>query len=189
MQAILQAVLIIHINVAAVQSQDCCESCGKLASSMSQCQMCLMSRFCSRACQRKAWRDHKHVCHDIKTANSIEWMTTDRLHAPQPSLLSSCDRFMAHLLKVSHVDAMVPCLCACKRFRLRRPVERRCRPRQLCCYPTVCIGACDKRLAVQESSYYGCSHNAESCLVPKAFTASCTRDLIVMYCKRNFWWR
>ena len=43
-----------------------CSVCGKATGDIQMCQGCLDVRFCSAACQKKNWKQHKSVCKMIK---------------------------------------------------------------------------------------------------------------------------
>jgi hypothetical protein len=49
-------------GAGAGASADSCDCCGKSDGKMSKCSKCLVARYCSSECQRKAWPTHKKVC-------------------------------------------------------------------------------------------------------------------------------
>jgi MYND finger len=53
-----------------MQSVDGCFHCGALAKGMSACQRCYQARYCSRACQKAAWRTHQANCNRMRFAQS-----------------------------------------------------------------------------------------------------------------------
>ena len=51
------------------QDADVCDACGKsqslLSEKLKKCQACKVTFYCSKACQKKAWKAHKKVCADL----------------------------------------------------------------------------------------------------------------------------
>jgi hypothetical protein len=64
-------------SVSQIISPDClkpllnqdiprCNTCGKNNSKLLRCGRCKQVYYCSAACQKKDWRDHKHVCKKLE---------------------------------------------------------------------------------------------------------------------------
>ncbi|TCD62461.1 hypothetical protein EIP91_006831 [Steccherinum ochraceum] len=48
-----------------------CQSCGRIASSLKQCNDCHMVRYCSAECQRNDWPKHKESCRPFDETNTV----------------------------------------------------------------------------------------------------------------------
>jgi hypothetical protein len=55
-------------NVSLHQEWPRCASCGRRATDMQRCKACKGVQYCSAACQKQDWPDHKHDCRAAQAA-------------------------------------------------------------------------------------------------------------------------
>jgi hypothetical protein len=79
----------------------CCFSCGSPARTL--CGRCQVAKYCDRACQKKAWKDHKLVCTPMKATQAaivpVKWspsrsaaFAAQSYRQAQPVLPAACCR-------------------------------------------------------------------------------------------------
>jgi hypothetical protein len=90
-----------HDEVIRMQSHYCCETCGKVAAFMPQCQRCFTSRCCSRECQSAAWASHKERCKQTKVTQGTEKIE----HQFLQKIAHSCTLF--DILQVRNAHALL----------------------------------------------------------------------------------
>jgi MYND finger len=52
----------------SVQDKFVCHKCGKVAATMKRCTGCHLVSYCSAACQKTSWKDHKASCKAMAAA-------------------------------------------------------------------------------------------------------------------------
>jgi len=66
-----------------------CATCGKVASKA--CGNCRVEKYCSKECQVKAWKNHKHLCNGMKQKNERKSAFVSRATLPLRDLPKSRD--------------------------------------------------------------------------------------------------
>ena len=102
-------------------SECCCESCGKVEPGMKQCQQCRTCFFCSAACQKAAWKEHKPYCVRMAKAHKESLPDDD-----DPSEMTEHTCFLMRTLQACALISVCTdhCVVECRRFT--RPTQAHC---------------------------------------------------------------